>query len=179
MEQARPVDADRLLATYLRDHFAGATAGLSLARRCQQAQAGTPLDDTLRGIEAEIDDDRQRLRTMMARLGVRPSSVKAALGSIAEVVGRLKSNGRVFRRSPSSTVVELEGLAAGVETKRNLWRSLRAVAPTRDGLDLTELDTLVERASSQLDRLLVAHEDAARAAFGAPAAQRADGAPTG
>lgn len=160
-------DRDRVLAVYLRDHFAGSTAGLALVRRCRRENAGTALENVLATIETEIDEDRRTLQAMMSRLGVSPSSFKSALGAAAEAVGRLKSNGRVLRRSPSSSVVELEGLAAGILTKRNLWRSLRAAAH-RAALDVAELDTLIDRATSQLDRVLAAHEDTARSAFGSP-----------
>jgi hypothetical protein len=81
------------------------------------------------------------------------------------VLGRLKSNGRIVRRSPSSTVVELEALAAGIVTKANLWRSLRSAAPSHEALDIAELDGLVARATSQLERVVAAHEDAACTAF--------------
>jgi hypothetical protein len=159
-------DRDRVLAVYLRDHFAGSTAGLALVRRCRRENAGTALDDVLGAIETELDEDRRALRAMMSRLGVTPSSFKSALGAVAEATGRLKSNGRVLRRSPSSPVVELEGLAAGILTKRSLWQSLRTAAPGRPALDVGELDTLVDRATSQLDRVLAAHGDPARIAFG-------------
>jgi hypothetical protein len=160
-------EPDRALAVYLRDHFAGSTAGLALARRCRREYGGTALGEVLAPIEAEIEEDRRALQAIMSRLGVTPSSFKSALGAVAEAVGRLKSNGRIFRRSPSTPLVELEGLAAGIVTKRNLWRSLRAVAsgwvPV---LDVGELDRLIERATSQLDRVLAAHEQRARDAFG-------------
>mgnify|MGYP007039543037 CR=1 FL=1 len=58
------------------------------------------------------------------------------------------------------------GLAAGIVTKRNLWRSLRAAAATHDGLDAAKLAALIERATTQLECVLAAHEEAARQAFG-------------
>jgi hypothetical protein len=161
-------EPDRALAVYLRDHFAGSTAGLALARRCRREYGGTALGEVLASIEAEIDEDRQALQATMSLLGVTPSIFKSALGAVAEPVGRLKSNGRIFRRSPSTPVVELEALAAGILTKRNLWRSLRAAASGLGAgvLDVGELDRLIDRATSQLDRVLAAHEQAARDAFG-------------
>jgi hypothetical protein len=165
---SRPDDAseaDRLLATYLRDHFAGSSAGLALIRRLRQTNAGTRLDDVLAPIEVEIVEDRQSLQAIMTRLGVEPSSLKATVGSLAEVIGRLKVNGRLLRRSPSSTLVELEGLAAGIATKRNLWRALRTIADKRDELDPKALDALLDRATAQYDRVVDAHDRAAGEAF--------------
>jgi hypothetical protein len=154
------------LTVYLRDHYAGSAAGLALVQRCRRANPDTELDQVLAGIEAEIEEDRRSLRDMMSRLGVSPSEFKAAIGTLSEFVGRLKSNGRIVGRSPSSTVVELEGLAAGILTKGNLWRSLRAAAPQHPDLDASELERLMERADDQLQRVNAAHDGAAAHAFG-------------
>ena len=166
-------DHDRPLAVYLRDHYAGSAAGLALVRRCRRENRGTALDTTLADLEAQFDEDRLSLQDAMSRLGVRPSGVKSALGSLSETVGRLKGNGRIVRRSPSTPVVELEGLAAGIVTKRNLWRTLRAAAPVHAGLESAELDALSERATAQLETVLAAHEGAARRAFGAASSMAA------
>ena len=160
-------DAERL-RTYLRDHYAGSSAGLALAHRCRAANEGTDYEPTLRAIETEIARDRRTLEAIMERLGVTPSAVKAAIGSMAETVGRLKINGHLVKYSPSSRVIELEGLAAGIVTKRSLWRALRAVAPHDSALRPTELEDLIERATSQFDRVVELHARASVEAF-APA----------
>jgi len=162
---AGAAEADRLLATYLRDHAAGAATGLALARRCRRENAGTALEGTLVEIETEIAEDRRSLLDIMSRLGMSPSRLKSALGSLAELVGRLKSNGLLLRYSPSSRVVELEGLMAGVVAKRALWRTLRSIAADRAQLDAGELDRLIERATSQHERLAAAHDRTAPEAF--------------
>ena len=126
MNDVEPGDADRLLRIYLQDHFAGSTAGLALVRRCRRANPA--LEQLLADLERDIVEDRHSLESIMSRLGVQPSRVKSAFGSVAELVGRLKSNGTVTRYSPSSRVIELEGLAAGVVTKRNLWNALSTIA---------------------------------------------------
>ena len=105
----------------------------------------------------------------MRRLGVSPNPVKSALGSFAETIGRLKTNGRLFHYSPLSRVLELETLAAGIFTKRNLWRALRSAAGHDGMLSLEELETLIERATSQYERVLAAHAEAAALAFAATA----------
>ena len=162
-------DADRFLAVYLRDHHAGSSAGLSLAQRCRTNNAGTPLEGLLATLEREIREDRLTLEDLMRRLGVSPNPLKSALGSFAETVARLKTNGRLFHYTPLSRVIELEALAAGIFTKRSLWRALR-LAVGRDGmLSLEELETLIERATSQYERVLAAHSEAAALAFSAAA----------
>lgn len=158
-------DSRDLLAVYLRDHRAGAAAGLALARRSQRSNDGTPLGDLLAVLETEIGEDRLALEDIMRRLDVSPSPVKNALGRAAELAGRLKANGRIVRYSPLSRVLELEGLAAGIATKRNLWRSLLAVADVDSRLDRAEVTGLIDRASSQLDRVLEAQQRAAAHAF--------------
>jgi hypothetical protein len=158
-----PGDVDRLLRIYLQDHFAGSTAGLALVRRCRRANPA--LEPLLAELERDIVEDRHSLESIMSRLGVEPSRVKSTFGSVAELVGRLKSNGTVTRYSPSSRVIELEGLAAGVMTKRNLWNALSTIAADRRELDTAELDRLIERSTAQLESILAAHQPAAAEAF--------------
>jgi hypothetical protein len=169
-EHFQPADADeadRFLTIYLRDHHAGSSAGLSLAGRCRANNAGTPLETMLAAVESEIREDRLTLEALMRRLDVSPNPVKSALGTLSEMVARVKSNGRVFHYSPLSRVVELETLSAGVLAKRNLWRSLRSAAGREGMLTLEELERLIERATSQHERVLAAHAEAAALAFSA------------
>ena len=164
--RSSPPDASRLLAIYVRDHLAGATGGMALARRSRRNNEGTSYAGMLAAFEQENSEDRAALQSIMTRLEIGPSRVKMALAVVAEFVARVKSNGRLVRYSPSSRVVELEGLAAAVTTKRNLWRALRR-AGTEPAVPTGELDRLVERASDQLERLLAAHDQATAEAFGA------------
>jgi hypothetical protein len=70
---------------------------------------------------------------------------------VAEKAGRLKLNGSLLSRSPLSDLVELEGLALGVQGKLAGWRLLKALDDPR--LDGTELDRLIARAEDQAERL--------------------------
>jgi hypothetical protein len=158
-------DGHRLLSIYLRDHLGGASAGLSLVRRCRNADNDSASASVLADIEAQILEDRESLRALMLRLGVPESRLKELLGLAASVAGRLKSNGGLFRASPSSRVVDLEALGAGIVTKRNLWLSLLAVADSYPTLDRAALNVLAERATAQLDRLRAVHDRAAAVAF--------------
>ena len=165
--RAEASDARRFLAIYLRDHFAGSVVGLALVQRCRRSNAGTPLATVLGKLEGEITDEQQSLRAMMDRLAIAPSRVKALAGSATDLVGRLKGNGRIVRYSPLSRQVELEGLAAMIVTKRNLWRALLAVDDPEGLLDRAELGRLVEQATSQFERVLAEHRMAAAAALSA------------
>jgi hypothetical protein len=163
-------DAHRLLTIYLRDHRAGAASGVSLAHRIRRANDGTDVGTAMASIERDIDQDRRALEQFMARFDVEQSTVKNLLGSAVERVARLKANGRLIGYSPLSVLVELEALAAGVFTKRNLWLSLAAIADQVDELDHEELGRLIDRATAQLDVLSDLHRTAAERAFGAAAA---------
>lgn len=141
------------LKIYLEDHYAGATAGLELARRAAGANRGTPYGDVLERIAIEIEQDRDSLRAIMTDLGVGPDRLKVAGAWAGEKAGRFKLNGHLTGYSPQSRVVELEGLVVGVTGKRCLWRALRHVAPQEQRLKLDELDLLIERSDRQLEDL--------------------------
>lgn len=153
----------RLLAIYLQDHFAGASAGLELARRAAGANEGTPLGELLTRLADEIEEDRDVLAEVMAELDVRADPVKNALGWGAEKLGRLKPNGQITGYSPLSRIVELEGLHVGISGKLSLWQSLRATFG--EELAGRNLDALISRAARQLDELAEFRAEAARLAF--------------
>ncbi len=157
--------ARRLLAIYLRDHRAGAASGVSLAGRMRRASEGSERETALASLERDIEQDRRSLEQIMARCDVEPSRVKDLFGVVGERISRLKMNGRLIGYSPLSVVIELEALAAGVFTKRNLWRALAAVADAPSELDPDELQRLIERATAQLDVLTELHRAAAEEAF--------------
>jgi hypothetical protein len=141
----------KLLATYLNDHLAGSTVGVELSRRAASNNEGTELGGFLDRLAAEIDEDRETLRTIMERLDVKKDRVKVAAGWTGEKAGRLKPNNRLFSYSPLSRLIELEGLALGVEGKRSLWQVLAELNEPR--LAEFDFERLVERARSQRDEL--------------------------
>ncbi|ONH32618.1 hypothetical protein [Pseudofrankia asymbiotica] len=146
---------ERLLGIYLNDHLAGSSAGLRLARRLAGAHERLPIGPELRSIAEEIDEDRSVLIALMEQLGAPRRRYKIAAGLLAELVGRLKSNGRLVARSPLSTVTELEALRLGVEGKRLAWVTLRDLAEEEPGLGLdpARFDQLEQRAVGQAARL--------------------------
>jgi hypothetical protein len=143
----------RFLSIYLNDHLAGATLGLELARRAARENEGSPLGTFLQNVLfPEIEQDRETLQQLMAKLGTGRSRPKVAAAWTAEKVGRLKPNGELWRYSPLSRLLELEGLAAGIEAKRALWATMIEAGDdgTIDGFDF---QALVERAARQRSRL--------------------------
>lgn len=138
-----------LLDIYLSDHFAGATGGVALIRRIAESHDGEAKSELTR-VADDIDDDRTALREIMRRVGARPRRYKAVGAWVGEKFARLKSNGRLFRRSGLSSVLELEAMQLGVEGKAALWLALRLLADTDERLDQAALDELRARAESQI-----------------------------
>jgi hypothetical protein len=157
------MDAE-LLGTYLNDHLAGSMVGVELARRARKSNEGTPLGRYLTELAKEIEEDRSSLKAVMARLDVGQDRLKMGAGWLGEKAGRLKPNNRLFGYSPLSRVVELEGLALGVEGKRGLWQVLRNLQDPR--LAEFDFDALLERARAQRDGLEERRLAAALDAFG-------------
>ena len=158
-----------LLSIYLNDHFAGSMGGIELLRRLVSGHRGTPDGAVLARLEAEVNADREALRKVMRDLGVRERRYKLVAAWAAEKAGRLKANGYLVRRSPLSSVVELEAMMLGVCGKAALWRALLERAGDDARLDAAELAALAERAQRQaaeLEKLRVKH---AVIAFGRPA----------
>jgi len=156
-----------LLAIYLNDHLAGATAGRDLARRAARSNRGSEYGPALAGLAAEIDRDRESLLAIMRALDVSVDRFKVALGWGAEKLGRLKPNGRLTGYSPLSRLIELEALALGVHGKLALWRSLEeATGPGPVGdQDLNELQ---RRAAAQLEQIETHRRRAAAEALADP-----------
>jgi hypothetical protein len=156
--------ASRYLPIYLNDHLAGATLGLELARRAARENTGTEVAAFLDELATEIEQDREALLQLMQRLGVTPSRAKVAAAWTAEKLGRLKLNGQLRGYSPLSRLVELDGLATGIEGKRALWLALEEIHDPR--LTETDLGALAERARSQRERLEPHRLAAARDSLG-------------
>ena len=145
-----------LIATYLNDHLAAATAGVELIRRA----AGNHDGD--RGVQLgaladEIAEDREALRDLMKRLEVPESTAKKAAGWLGEKAGRLKPNDHLVTRSPLSDVLEIEMLRAGTAARICGFQVLRAVAVEDGRLSREELERLIERADDQAERLYKIH----------------------
>ncbi|MEV6206242.1 hypothetical protein [Kitasatospora sp. NPDC051914] len=170
-------NGERLLAIYLNDHLAGAYGGAALAARIAREHPTGPNAPDLRSLAREIAEDRDELVQLMRTLGVRPRRHRMAMGAVAEKAGRLKLNGRLFRRSPLSDLLETEAMRSGVQGKMALWRALGAVA--EDDLLTARLERLEGRARRQAEILDARQSEAAdvlrrAVAEGWPAAGRPD-----
>lgn len=151
------------LRVYLNDHLAGAAAGIALARRALKANRGTPLEELLETLVAELELDKRVLESVMRAHRIPRVVYKQAGAVLGERFGRLKLNGALVRYSPLSRLVELEGLRAGVTVKAAMWETLLAVeglAPQRESVE-----EALERARAQTQRLEEPRRRAAEAAL--------------
>jgi hypothetical protein len=163
------------LAIYLRDHLAGATAGVNLARRFVKGNSRTRAGRTVAEVGAEIEADRETLLRLMAELGIPPSRAKNAAAWAAERLARLKPNGRLSGQSAMQGLHELETLSLGIAGKLALWEALRVV-PEVTRMTSFDLDVLEERARSQREQVEFERLAFARAAL-APGAGVQEKAP--
>lgn len=155
------------LAIYVNDHLAGSTVGVELAKRSAKANEETEYGPELARLAAEIEEDRDALKTLLGELDIAEDKLKTSAGWLAEKFGRLKLNGSLVSYSPLSRLIELEGLFLGVNGKRSLWLNLQAsIGSQVKSVDLTDL---IARAESQSERLEVMRNSAAAEALAPPA----------
>lgn len=150
---------------YLNDHLAGATGEVALARRCLANNRGTRFEEFLVDFLGQVEEDRRALDSLVGRVGLHRNRAKALAGLAVERVSRLKLNGQLRGYSPLSRVIEFEGLCAGVEAKRAMWRALQEIAADYPPFADFPFGEYLERASRQSEELQSRHLDAAREAF--------------
>jgi hypothetical protein len=161
------------LSIYLNDHLAGAIAGTELAKRAAKNNRENEFGDFLSQLRDDIDGDRRSLEQIMEALQIRRNFPKDAAAWLSEKVGRLKLNGQITGYSNLSRLVELEGLALGINGKQCLWKTLKELSGDDDRIDPAEVDRLIERALSQAIRLEEERTRAIRQTF--PRRQASEG----
>jgi hypothetical protein len=157
------------LRTYLNDHLAGSTLGVDHARQLEQMVQGEPDAQIMTEVATEIEQDRETLVALMARLDATRNPVKAATAWLAEKAGRIKFSGISAADRALGIFLALEAMSVGVEGKRLLWVALREVADDVPELASVDLPDLIARAESQRARLEQLRERYAQRALVAPA----------
>lgn len=155
------------LSIYLTDHFAGATSGLELVRRCRRKNEGSRFAAPLAELVRDIEADRRTLLAVMRGAGIEPSLLKTSAAWLLEKVARLKPNGPPLAYTPLDRVVELESLTLGIAGKRALWRALDDVFTDDNRPAGADFKALAERAELQLVTAERLRREAARVAFAA------------
>jgi len=148
---------------YLDDHRAGSEAGSRLAALL------TAHDPTahhiLRGLDVEIERDREQLQLLMDTLGIKPSRFKRMSAAAAELASRVKLRLINADEPSAGWLLALEALSAGVEAKQRLWLNLQSVVDVEPRLTVVNLGGLHERAARQLQLLDQCRAEVARAAL--------------
>ncbi|MCT1986558.1 hypothetical protein M3C61_05895 [Dermacoccus abyssi] len=152
---------DQFLQIYLQHHWVGSTGGRDLFDRAASSHSDARAREQLATLAREVTEDRQALRDIADRFGVREARVQQAAARIGEYLGRFKPNGALKGRSPLSDLVELEALSLGVEGKKRCWLTLLTRAENEPRLDAAQLEELLRRADQQLDVLASLHREAA------------------
>ena len=164
------MDTDRLLRTYVEDHYAGSAGGLALAKRIAGQNKDNEYGRYAAELVAELERERDDLTALLKRIGSEPPKFRTLAARGAELAGRLKPNGTVISYSPLSRVVELEGMIMGVTGKLGLWRSLLQLVDSDERFDRAEIERLAKQAEGQRSRLEELHDRAAREALASGAA---------
>lgn len=150
------------LPFYLRDHMAGARAGVNLFDRVARGHSHQQVRTQIAIMHDEIEQDSRALRAIMEDLGIRRASGTMLLGVLGELVGRLKPNGSLLKRSAGADVLELEALVAAVQAKARLWETLIALVETGSPLDADKLHQLQNRATDQRNTIIALHAKVVR-----------------
>jgi hypothetical protein len=124
---------------------------------------GTPLSADLTWIVAEIREDQEVLRGLLAGLDVKESPVKKAGAWLAEKAGRLKLGDP--GEDALGRLEMLETLALGIQGKVGLWVALQRVRSRHPALAGVDFPRLQARAREQHARVEAHRVEAAAEAL--------------
>jgi len=153
-----------LLNLYLSDHLTGASAGAARISRMAADFVDTPVFATLSSLDEEIRAESRFLQQLIHDLGMRQLRHRQAVAVVGERIGRLKSNGRAFSRSPMTLMLEVELMRSAVVGKRGGWQTLADNAEDL-GLDPEVFHDLAAKALRQHEQLDHVHAYARNRAF--------------
>jgi hypothetical protein len=114
----------RLLRAYLADHQQLHRAGRELALRVKGRERDGDLADLMGEVARELRRQELMAGAFLRQLGAGEPHVRLRLAVLAERVGRLKPNGRLFTPSPLAPVFELEVLESLLDMSARCWAAL-------------------------------------------------------
>ena len=129
-------DKRRALATYLRDHLAGADTAIQIVHGLSDAYRGGPEGALFESLYEQFREDRGVVEGILAELGYTSRSVKRLAGRATGSALRVVAGGAPGDLSLFRT---LEALAIGVQGKRCLWRAAQALVALPHPPRATEL----------------------------------------
>ena len=112
------------LATYLRDHLAGADTAIQMVQSLGDAYRGGPESALFESLYEQFREDRGVVEGILAELGYTSWSAKRLAGRATGRALRVVAGGAPGDLSLFRT---LEALAIGVQGKRCLWRAAQAL----------------------------------------------------
>jgi len=153
------------IATYLNDHLAGATGAVELLEHLEKEHADTEVGRLASGLRADVEADRQTLKSLMDGLQVSQSRSRKAAGWLGEKAAELKLRLDDLGSGSLRLFESLEILSLGIEGKRSLWQALAAASEEAPHLRAADYEDLIRRAEEQRGRVEAARMAAARRAL--------------
>jgi hypothetical protein len=144
--------AEQPVHVYLNDHLAGATAGADLAKQAAERHDGE-LGEFFAQLADEVGADYNTLTSLMDQMDAHASGAKEVLAKAGSEISEAKFSGESMDDPEFGTFITLETLSIGVEGKLCMWKALKVVADDYPELSSTDIDTLIERAQSQRDKI--------------------------
>jgi hypothetical protein len=144
----------------LNDHLAGSNVAVELLDHLMSENPD--LKPSLATLKKDIEDDREQLEGLMARLNIAESRIRKAGTWIAESVAEVKLDVDDDPHGPLRRLERLEALALGIDGKVALWRALEATPPN-SALAGFDFELLTRRGQEQRSRVEVLRLHAARA----------------
>ena len=145
--------ADEHLATYLNDHLAGSVVAVELMDNLEALYAGTPMAEFIANLSADVEADREELKTLMSRLKISESRTRKASAWLTEKFTELKLRLDDQTRGDLRLFESLEVLSLGIEGKKSLWVALSAAAEVSPRLRIVDYEKLKQRAEEQHSRV--------------------------
>jgi hypothetical protein len=155
------------LATYLKDHLAGAGLAIDLLEAMRDRHKNEALGHFAESILAEVTEDRDSLKNLADSIGAGSNVAKELSAWVSEKFTRVKlgAAGGDFEEFEA-----LEFLSLGIQGKLSLWNALRVCAASDSCLGSLDLSYLIVRAEEQYARV-----EERRLSFASAALKKPDG----
>ena len=135
------------LATYLKDHLAGAQVALNQLEAMCNEHEDERYREFAKRLLPDIKSDDNTLRSIVRTIDEEPSGIKNAGGWLLEKMARLKLG---HTKTEGFELFEsLELLSVGIVGKRSLWKALQILSKEDSRLRKFDFDTLLHRADDQ------------------------------
>ena len=141
------------LATYIHDHLAGAASAIDIVTRLRDEHDGDRLSTFAGDLLADIEEDREILRELADRTGVRQNLAKESGAWFAAKASKLKMGRSTAGDFGSMQALEVLGL--GIQGKISLWQTLAEIArtdPRLNGYDYRKLGRRAENQFREIER---------------------------